>query len=154
MLQSRFLSSCRIGATHPMSSRAIKWLTGRTLPTFASALQDMTLVDGAGSKPAYNLRTLSRALQYARAALPQYGLQRALYDGCAMAFLTQLHPSSAPAMERLLQSHILSGTSLKARSCVILETHACRLQHIMELHTILPEFCQTCRLKGGKHLVL
>ncbi|CAL5218660.1 g365 [Coccomyxa viridis] len=75
---------------------------------------DMTLVDGAGSKPAYNLRTLSRALQYARAALPQYGLQRALYDGCAMAFLTQLHPSSAPAMERLLQTHILSGTSLKA----------------------------------------
>ena len=73
----------------------------------------MTLVDGAGSKPGYNLRTLSRALQYARAALPQYGLQRALYDGCAMAFLTQLHPSSAPAMERLLQTHILAGSSVK-----------------------------------------
>ena len=82
-------------------------------------LQDMTLVDGAGSKPAYNLRTLSRALQYARIALPQYGLQRALYDGCAMAFLTQLHPSSAPAMERLLQTHILAGASLKVNSCVL-----------------------------------
>ena len=70
-------------------------------------------MDGAGSKPGYNLRTLSRALQYARAALPQYGLQRALYDGCAMAFLTQLHPSSAPAMERLLQTHILAGSSVK-----------------------------------------
>lgn len=77
--------------------------------------QDVTLVDGAGSKPSYNLRTLSRALQYARVALPQYGLQRGLYDGCAMAFLTQLHPSSAPAMERLLQSHILSGASTKVR---------------------------------------
>ena len=73
-------------------------------------------MDGAGSKPGYNLRTLSRALQYARAALPQYGLQRALYDGCAMAFLTQLHPSSAPAMERLLQAHILAGSSVKVLS--------------------------------------
>lgn len=72
-------------------------------------------MDGAGSKPAYNLRTLSRALQYARAALPQYGLQRSLYDGCAMTFLTQLHPSSAPAMERLLQMHILAGASVKVR---------------------------------------
>lgn len=92
-------------------------LAGLKELTKDSPLQEMTLVDGAGSKPAYNLRTLSRALQYAQAALPQYGLQRALYDGCAMAFLTQLHPSSALAMERLLQTHILAGTSLKVSAC-------------------------------------
>ena len=100
--------------------------------------QDVTLVDGAGSKPSYNLRTLSRALQYARVALPQYGLQRGLYDGCAMAFLTQLHPSSAPAMERLLRSHILSGASTKvlfwvSRSCAAL--WCCRLS---------PDACYAC----------
>jgi midasin (ATPase involved in ribosome maturation) len=84
-------------------------------------------MDGAGSKPSYNLRTLSRALQYARVALPQYGLQRGLYDGCAMAFLTQLHPSSAPAMERLLQTHILSGASTKVRCCAEQQSRQCSL---------------------------
>lgn len=100
--------------------------------------QDMILVDGAGSKPAYNLRTLSRALQYARAALAQYGLQRALYDGCAMAFLTQLHPSSAPAMERLLQTHILAGASLKASFWAVPEmlaaSHTCVRLHVCQFH--------------------
>ena len=74
------------------------------------------LQDGAGSKPTYSLRTLSRALEYTQAAVPTYGLQRALYDGAAMAFLTQLHPSSAPAMEALLRKHLLGGAkSLKVR---------------------------------------
>ena len=78
------------------------------------APQDRSLVDGGGAKPAYNLRTLCRALEYARAALPVYGLQRSLYDGCAMAFLTQLAPGAAPALERLLQAHILgAGVKLK-----------------------------------------
>lgn len=37
--------------------------------------QDATLQDGAGHKPAYNLRTLCRALEYAAQATPTYGLQ-------------------------------------------------------------------------------
>lgn len=69
--------------------------------------------DGGGSKPCYSLRTLCRALEYARAAAPVYGLQRALYDGAAMAFLTQLHPSSAPALEALLQRKLLQLTKPK-----------------------------------------
>ncbi|GFH15701.1 VWFA domain-containing protein, partial [Haematococcus lacustris] len=47
------------------------------------------LTDGAGQKPAYSMRTLCRALDYARCSAPKYGLQRALYDGFAMAFSTQ-----------------------------------------------------------------
>jgi midasin len=78
--------------------------------------QERSLVDGAGSKPAYNLRTLCRALEYARLALPVYGLQRALYDGCSMAFYTLLHPSAAPVMERLLRAHLLGTTNLKVLS--------------------------------------
>lgn len=35
--------------------------------------------------PAFSLRTLSRALEYARAAMPVYGMQRALLDGLSMA---------------------------------------------------------------------
>ena len=38
-------------------------------------------MDGGGGAPSYSLRTLCRALGYARAALPTYGLPRALYDG-------------------------------------------------------------------------
>ena len=37
--------------------------------------QEATLQDGAGHKPAYNLRTLCRALEYAAHATPIYGLQ-------------------------------------------------------------------------------
>lgn len=86
-------------------------------PFDVMASQERKLVDGAGSKPAYNLRTLCRALEYARAVLPVYGLQRSLYDGCSMAFHTQLAPSSAPLMNQLLQTHILGpGTTLKVGS--------------------------------------
>lgn len=76
--------------------------------------QDATLQDGAGHKPAYNLRTLCRALEYTAAATPTYGLLRALWDGFAMSFLTQLDPGSGAKLERLMQQHLLGpGTSLK-----------------------------------------
>ena len=65
--------------------------------------------DGAGQKPAYNLRTLCRALDFARRATPAYGLQRALYDGFCMSFTTQLHPDSATRAQALLQKHLLPG---------------------------------------------
>jgi midasin len=55
-------------------------------------------------------------LDYARRAAPLYGLQRALYDGAAMSFLTQLSPEAAPRMEALLQQHLLPGVkNLKVR---------------------------------------
>jgi midasin (ATPase involved in ribosome maturation) len=75
---------------------------------------------------------------YTRAALPAYGLQRALYDGAAMAFLTQLAPDSAPRMEALLRTHLLPGvTSLKVgvtRNVSAAHTFAC----------VLVGFCPCC----------
>ena len=82
-----------------------------------SARQAATLQDGGGRRPAYNLRTLCRALEYAHAALPTYGLQRALFDGAAMAFLTQLAPGSAGVMERLLCAHLLGGARSAKVGC-------------------------------------
>lgn len=133
-------------------------------------MQEATLQDGAGHKPAYNLRTLCRALEYAAQATPTYGLQvrlgagavtgtgscspkpvlhaasqlfrrcvcvfvaivlptsppplfppthtsppqRALWDGFAMSFLTQLDPASGAHLEKLMQAHLLGpATSLK-----------------------------------------
>ncbi|KAJ2781638.1 AAA ATPase midasin [Coemansia javaensis] len=52
------------------------------------------LVDGAGQRPHYSLRTLTRALAYARRQAAAYSLPRALYDGLAMAFATQLDPAT------------------------------------------------------------
>ncbi|MEW5309894.1 MAG: hypothetical protein WDW38_001740 [Sanguina aurantia] len=67
------------------------------------------LTDGAGAKPTYNLRTLSRALDYARAMTPSYGLQRALLDGCSMAFSTQLSRGGQAVMDGLLKGKLLPG---------------------------------------------
>jgi hypothetical protein len=79
-------------------------------------VQDTSLQDGARQKPSYNLRTLSRALGYARAAAPLYGLQRGLYDGFAVGFLTQLCPESGPRLEAALLRHLLPGVkSVKVR---------------------------------------
>lgn len=72
-------------------------------------MQASTLTDGAGHAPAYSLRTLCRALDYARCAASGYGLQRSLWDGWAMAFLTQLGPGSAQRLERIMQEHLLQG---------------------------------------------
>lgn len=58
---------CRIAALPP------EW--NAPPPALPVPPQDTTLQDGAGHKPAYNLRTLCRALEYAAAATPVYGLQ-------------------------------------------------------------------------------
>ena len=73
------------------------------------AAAETTLLDSANQKPRYSLRTLARALEYARAAMGTYGLQRSLHDGLSMTFLTLLSGATAPAVEALLAKHILKG---------------------------------------------
>ncbi|TKA67352.1 hypothetical protein B0A55_09682, partial [Friedmanniomyces simplex] len=53
------------------------------------------LVDGAGQKPHFSLRTLTRTLSYAKYIAPQCSLRRALYEGFQMSFLTFLNAESA-----------------------------------------------------------
>ena len=74
-----------------------------------------TLLDSADQKPQYSLRTLSRACEYVRAATGMYGLQRALFDGFAMSFLTLLKTESGVVLESLMVKHLLRGTALKVR---------------------------------------
>ena len=75
-----------------------------------------TLLDSADQKPQYSLRTLSRACEYVRAATGIYGLQRALFDGFAMSFLTLLKTESGEVLEKLMIKHLLRGTPLKVRT--------------------------------------
>ncbi|XP_028296182.1 midasin isoform X2 [Gouania willdenowi] len=66
------------------------------------------LVDGTGHKPHYSLRTLCRALTYV-AANPCRSVQRSLYEGFCLSFLTQLDRSSHPLVQKLVCQHILMG---------------------------------------------
>lgn len=68
------------------------------------------LVDGTGHRPHYSLRTLCRALKYV-AANPCYNMQRSLYEGFCLSFLTQLDRSSHPLVQKLVCQHILGGNT-------------------------------------------
>ncbi|KAF4551547.1 Midasin-like protein [Elsinoe fawcettii] len=58
-----------------------------------------TLVDGAGQKPHFSLRTLTRVLLFARDIVGQCSLRRALHEGFSMSYLTMLDgPSEQQVM--------------------------------------------------------
>jgi len=64
------------------------------------------LVDGAGQKPHFSLRTLTRALSFVRDMLTQCSLRRALYEGFQMSYLTFLDAESEARVLALLQQHL------------------------------------------------
>lgn len=64
------------------------------------------LVDGAGQKPHFSLRTLTRTLSYAKYIAPQCSIRRALYEGFQMSFLTFLDAESAALIQPLLEQHL------------------------------------------------
>ncbi|XP_063089292.1 midasin isoform X4 [Cavia porcellus] len=66
------------------------------------------LVDGTGHRPHYSLRTLCRALRFA-ASNPCNNIQRSLYEGFCLGFLTQLNRTSHPIVQKLICQHIISG---------------------------------------------
>lgn len=92
-----------------------------------------TLQHGSGVRPVYNLRTLTRALEYARVTADTYGIRRSLVDGFAMSFQTQLDAKSSSEIDTLLESHLLPpGTSIK--SIVKTSPKAPSPQHILFDH--------------------
>ncbi|CAH6790218.1 midasin [Phodopus roborovskii] len=66
------------------------------------------LVDGTGHRPHYSLRTLCRALRFA-ASNPCGNVQRSLYEGFCLGFLTQLDRASHPVVQKLICQYIISG---------------------------------------------
>ncbi|KAK4546637.1 hypothetical protein LTR36_001854 [Oleoguttula mirabilis] len=65
------------------------------------------LVDGAGQRPHFSLRTLTRTLTFAKAIAPQCSMRRALFEGFQMSFLTFLDAESARLVMPLLEQHLL-----------------------------------------------
>ncbi|KAF2171699.1 hypothetical protein M409DRAFT_17936 [Zasmidium cellare ATCC 36951] len=64
------------------------------------------LVDGAGQRPHFSLRTLTRTLSYAKNIQQMCSLRRALYEGFHMSFMTFLDTESASLVQPLIEQHL------------------------------------------------
>ncbi|KIK92495.1 hypothetical protein PAXRUDRAFT_571192 [Paxillus rubicundulus Ve08.2h10] len=71
--------------------------------------EDRQLADGSNHRPHYSMRTLVRALTFTSDIAPMYGLRRALWEGCLMAFTMVLDGTSADIVTGLAHKHVLSG---------------------------------------------
>lgn len=76
------------------------------------------LMDGAGQKPHFSIRTLVRAMMYVTDHAHIYGLRRAIYEGFCMSFLTLLSKDSERSIIPFLEKHIFGklGNSRSALS--------------------------------------
>ncbi|CAN8097186.1 unnamed protein product [Discula destructiva] len=72
------------------------------------------LVDGANEVPHFSLRTLTRVLTYVNDVAPFYGLERSLYEGFCMGFLTHLSRASEQLVMPLIVEHLLGKGSKSA----------------------------------------
>lgn len=66
------------------------------------------IVDGAGQKPHFSIRTLTRTLIYVCDIVDVYGLRRALYEGFCMTFLTPLSKESENFLKPLIEQYTIS----------------------------------------------
>lgn len=64
------------------------------------------LVDGANEVPHFSLRTLTRVLAYVNDVSPYYGLERSLYEGFCMGFLTLLSRDSEKVVMPLITEYL------------------------------------------------
>ncbi|KAF9464151.1 midasin nuclear AAA ATPase [Collybia nuda] len=80
---------------------------------FYTAVKDLAerrqLADGSNHRPHYSMRTLARALTFACDVATMFGLRRAIWEGCLMAFTMVLDASSAKLVTSFAQKHLLAG---------------------------------------------
>jgi midasin len=67
------------------------------------------IADGSNHRPHFSMRTLARALTFAADTVSMFGLRRALWEGCLMAFTMVLDGESATRVTHLAKTHILAG---------------------------------------------
>lgn len=61
------------------------------------------LADGSNHRPHFSIRTLTRALMFTALAAGTFGLRRALWEGCLMAFSMALQTTSANKVKQLAE---------------------------------------------------
>ena len=75
------------------------------------------LFDGANQKVHFNLRSLTRMLQYVNFMQMQgYTFERALFEGACMVFATQLNPSCQSLMDKTIMQHLCKTKSTAGNS--------------------------------------
>ena len=67
------------------------------------------IADGENRRPHYSMRTLVRSLMWASDATNSFGLRRALWEGCLMAFTMTLDLPSAELFTALARRHLLAN---------------------------------------------
>ncbi|PIA95046.1 Midasin [Cercospora beticola] len=78
--------------------------------------QDNKLVDGAGQKPHFSLRTLTRTLSYAKRISQMCSLRRALYEGFQMSFLTFLDAESISLVQPLIEDCLFRKAKINVKA--------------------------------------
>ena len=72
-----------------------------------------SLTDSSNQKPQFSLRTLTRTLLYVTDVASTYGLQRALFEGFSMSFLTMLDATSKLLLQPLIEGYIFGSKDNK-----------------------------------------
>ena len=103
-----------LGDLTRMDGRAARDVSNLYLATRQLA-EDNQIVDGAGQRPHFSLRTLTRALSYVINVATSFGIRRALYEGFSMSFLTTLNQQSERVMIPLIEEHLV-GSNRNIRS--------------------------------------
>ncbi|QSL65832.1 hypothetical protein MERGE_000110 [Pneumocystis wakefieldiae] len=70
--------------------------------------EENRLIDSAGQKPHYNIRTLTRTLIYVNEICHLYGLHRSLYEGFCMLYLTLLDSKSEEILHPIIKQYTLN----------------------------------------------
>jgi midasin len=76
--------------------------------TIIALTDENRLVDGAGQKPHFSLRTLTRTLSFAKRIHHLCSLRRAVYEGFQMSFVTFLDVESAGVVRPIIERSIFS----------------------------------------------
>ncbi|KAG8937498.1 hypothetical protein FRC00_004779, partial [Tulasnella sp. 408] len=71
--------------------------------------ESRAIADGSNKRPHFSMRTLARALTFTADVTPVFGLRRALWEGCLMAFTMTLDAKSANIVKPLAERWILRG---------------------------------------------
>ncbi|KDQ62541.1 hypothetical protein JAAARDRAFT_189845 [Jaapia argillacea MUCL 33604] len=100
---TQYIGPCAVGDKGAIMDVAEFYIAVKNLA------EDRRIADGANHRPHYSMRTLARALTFASDVSSTFGLRRALWEGCLMAFTMVLDAVSAGAVTVLAQKHILAG---------------------------------------------
>jgi midasin len=88
--------------------------------TVKNLAEKRQIADGSNHRPHFSMRTLARALTFASDTTSVFGLRRAIWEGCLMAFTMVLDAPSMELVMALAQRHLLVGVR-NARSMLMKE---------------------------------